>query len=398
MVEGLVGACVGLIVGAAAVGTWAATKLAHLKAKLEMQDLLSSEKEKTIKESVQSLLGQVTNVTNAALKEREAEFSRRNGQEMKSLMEPMRVQLETFQKAAEASRKANGELGVKMEDFFKVLQTAAGDFGKQAKSFTDALSGANKKQGNWGELILHQALLDCGLVENENFVAQRGSGEGIPDFQIFDPGSRKILIIDSKMSWTKYESSYRMEEGPERTAALKAHVQSVKGHIDELVKADYPKTQQPLRPGYTFVPLTAMFVPSDAALAAAIHEEPALVDYAFKRNVALVSPLTLFGFLQLVARAWSLYNTNKNSEEIMKQAKLVVERIDKLFKGLEEVGDSLEKARRKHEDVLKLARTEVAGQCIKGPALKILKYGGAPERGIKSATLLDATEEAEISS
>jgi len=348
---------------------------------------VNDEKERTIGEAVRGMLAQVANVTHAELTARQRELSERNGQDVSAMLEPLRQQLEAFRKAAEESKKSSGDLGLTMKACFDRLQQTADGFGAQARSFTDALTGANKKQGNWGESILGRALEDCGLREGEHYLTQTGGGNGIPDYQVFDPAGKKILVIDSKMSWTRYEQAYAMPEGPARAMAMREHVASVKRHVDELATADYPHRQEPPRPGYEYVPLTAMFVPCDAALSAALREEPALVDYAFKRNVALVSPLTLYGFLLLVSRAWSRYNTDRNSEEIFKQAKMLVERVDKLFRSFEEVGALLDRAREKHEAVMKLAATEAAGQCIKGPAQKILKLGGKPEHELKSATM-----------
>ena len=235
-------------------------------------------------------------------------------------------------------------------------------------------------------------LENCGLKEGEHYVAQAGSGAGIPDYQVFDPCSKKILIIDSKMSWTKYEQAYKMEPGAERSKALKEHVASVKRHIDELEAADYPNTQKPLRDGYEILPITAMFVPCDAALAAALEEEPALVDYASKHGVALVSPLSLFGSMLLVSKSWSKYNAVKNSDKIVEQAKLLVTYVDRLFKGLETMGKALKDASAAYETVLGLAVTEPSGQCIKGPALKIIKLGGTPDKGVSSKTFKNYEE------
>lgn len=363
----LIGAVIGLIIGLV-VGFLAASRL---NVRLE-----------------KGMLAEMRNLTAETLAEREKDLARRNEEQMKGLLAPMHQRLDDFRKAAEDSKKANGELSVKIGEFFKGIAETSQSFGRQAKSFTDALTGANKKQGNWGETILGQVLENCGLKEGEHYIAQSGSGSGIPDYQIFDPGSAKILIIDSKMSWTKYEEAYRLPEGAARAEALKEHIQSVKRHIDELFAADYPHKQVSPRAGYEYIPLTAMFVPCDAALAAALESDSALVDYAFKRNVALVSPLTLFGFLQLVSRAWSRYNIDRNTNAIYDEAKKLVSYVDRFFKELEGFGADLEKARGKYETLVRLAATEPSGQCIKGPALKILKLGAKPDKDLKSKELV----------
>lgn len=333
------------------------------------------------------LLAELRNLTAETLAEREHDLARRNEEQLKGLLAPMHQRLDDFRKAAEESKRTNGELGVKIGEFFKGIAETSQSFGRQAKSFTDALTGANKKQGNWGETILGRVLENCGLREGEHYLAQSGSTAGIPDYQIFDPGSAKILVIDSKMSWTRYEEAYRLPDGAARTEALKEHVQSVKRHVDELFAADYPHRQIPPRAGYAYIPLTAMFVPCDAALAAALEFEPALIDYAFKRNVALVSPLTLLGFLKLVSLAWSRYNIDRNTNAIYDEAKKLVGYVDRFFRELEGLGADLDKAREKYETLLKLAATEPSGQCIKGPALKILKLGAKPDKDLKSKEL-----------
>lgn len=351
---------------------------------------MNAEREKTFNEKIEAMMAKVSVVTANELARRERELAERNGEQVKNLLAPMHQRLEDFRKAAEESKKTNGELGLRIESFFKGIRDTSLSFGAQAKSFTDALTGANKKQGNWGEAVLGEMLASCGLKDGVHFVAQTGSGQGIPDYQVFDPSASRILVIDSKMSWTKYEEAYRLPDGPDRAAALREHVASVKRHVDELERANYPATQKPPREGYSYVPLTAMFVPCDAALAAALESEPALVDYAFKRNVALVSPLSLFGFLLLVSRAWSRYQTDRNSDAIFDEAKKLVGYVDRLFKNLEELGDSLGKAKEKYDAVVQLAAKDPAGQCVKGPALKILKLGVKLEKGLKSKELAEA--------
>ncbi|MBP5284861.1 MAG: DNA recombination protein RmuC [Kiritimatiellae bacterium] len=333
------------------------------------------------------MLAEMRNFAADELARRERELASRNAEQVKNLLAPMHQRLDDFAKAAEASKKTNGELGVKIEDFFKGIRETSASFGAQAKSFTDALTGANKKQGNWGEAILGRVLEDCGLEEGKHYLAQTGSGDYIPDYQIFDPGSSKILVVDSKMSWTKYEQAYRMPEGEERRAALREHAKSVRNHIDALCKTDYPNRLSPPRAGYSYVPLTAMFVPCDAALSAALESDPSIVDYACKRNIALVSPLTLFGFLILVSRAWSRYDIDRNTENIREEARKLVGYVDRLFRNLEDVGDLLAKATQKHEAAMQLAAKEPSGQCVKGPALKIISLGVKLERELKSKAL-----------
>ena len=354
-----------------------------------LQAQFAAEREKTVQAQLRGMLAEVENVTAAALERRERTLAARNAEQVRGLLAPMHAKLDDFRRAAEDSRKANGDLGVRIGEFLRGIQATSASFGQQAKSFTDALAGANKKQGNWGEAILGRMLSDCGLREGEGYFLQKGTGGGIPDCQVADPAGRKLLVIDAKMSWTKYEEAYRLPAGEERRAALREHVASVKRHIDELARKDYPGRLVPCVAGYGYVPLTAMFVPCNAALEAALEEDPGLMDYALKHDVALVTPLTLFGFLALVSRAWSRYAVDRNGVRIYDEAKKLVGCVDGLFRHLEDLGDALRKAGERYEAVLNLARIDPAGQCIKAPAMRILKLGARPDRGLRSRTMAE---------
>lgn len=390
VIVGIVGAALG------AGATWALlarralalkASLAQKTVELEAERRVGLEKEQKLQQQMKGMLAEMTNMTAEVLAKREQALAVRNEEQVRSLLAPMHQRLDDFRKAAEESRKANGDLGVRIGEFLNGIQGASQTMLAGAKSFSEMLAGANKKQGDWGEAVLGQALENCGLKKDVHYVAQQGSGEGIPDYQVFDPGSKKVLVIDAKTSWTNYEQAYKMPHGEERRRALQEHVKSVKGQVDRIYKADYPNRQKPLRDGYSFVPLTAMFVPSDAALAAAVEEEPGLVDYAFKRNVALVSPLTLYGFLQLVSRAWSSYHIEKSTNEIFDEAKKLVKYVDRLFVSLQGLGKSLASARENYDEAMKLAATDPEGQCVKGPALRILKLGAKPDALVKSQAL-----------
>ena len=404
LLPALAGGC-GFLLGALLALLPALIRLSRLKSQLASADAeiksaqerhrleqlaserIYAERERTVREQLQSMLSQLGAAADAAMEKRERELIAKNSEQLGHLLAPMRMKLDDFRKAAEDSRKTNDELGVKIGEFFRNIKLTSDSFGQQARSFTDALTGANKKQGNWGEAVLAQALENCGLKKDEGYFLQTGSGGGIPDCQIADPASGKLLIVDAKMSWTKYEQAYRLPDGAERRAALKEHVASVKRHIDELAKADYPHRQTPPKSGYTYIPLTAMFVPCNAALESALDTEPALVDYALKRDVALVSPTTLFGFLILVSRAWSKFEIDRNSDRIYEEARKLVAYVDRFFKNLEELGEAINKSEEKYTAVFNLARLDPEGQCIKGPAEKIINLGARPEKELKSKTL-----------
>ena len=218
---------------------------------------------------------------------------------------------------------------------------------------------------------------------------QTGVQGKIPDALVIDHVGRRILVVDSKMSWTNYAASFEMEEGPQREAELKKHVQSVRKHIEELAQKDYPSLATPAGfESYKYVPLTAMFVPCEAALEAAVRVDAKLMDFAFKNKVVLVTPPTLLGFLLLVSQAWSQFQVERNTQEIIKQARLLVERVDALFAALEDTQTHLEKGRQGLDKALKLAAKSGEGRSIVYTVNRIIKLGAPPVKKLKSQALL----------
>ncbi len=343
---------------------------------------LQEERARTLNASLQRLLAEVTQVTNAALKSREEELSAKNRQ----LLQPLSEQIARLQKDSAASQ---AQMTTRLDSFFSSLTETAAKFGQEARTFRDAMRGANKQQGTWGENILKALLESFGLQEGVHYLLQTGVQGKIPDALVIDHVGRRILVVDSKMSWTNYAASFEMEEGPQREAELKKHVQSVRKHIEELAQKDYPSLAAPAGfESYKYVPLTAMFVPCEAALEAAVRVDAKLMDFAFKNKVVLVTPPTLLGFLLLVSQAWSQFQVERNTQEIIKQARLLVERVDALFAALEDTQTHLEKGRQGLDKALKLAAKSGEGRSIVYTVNRIIKLGAPPVKKLKSQALL----------
>ncbi len=344
---------------------------------------LQTEKERTLKATLAGLLSQVSEVTNAALKSREEELAQKN----RKLLEPLSAQIDALQKE---SIESKARISTKLDTFFSSLQETATQFGAEARAFKAAMRGANKQQGTWGENILKALLESFGLQEGQHYLLQTSVQGKIPDALIIDHVGERILIVDSKMSWTNYAAAYELEEGPARTAELKKLAQSVRTHIQELAEKDYPALPSPEGfANYKYVPLTAMFVPCEAALEAALQADPSLMDFAFKKQVVLVTPPTLLGFLLLISRAWSQFQIERNTKEIIHEANLLVSRVDALFAALELADDQMLKSRESLARALQLANAEGTGQSVKGPLTRIIKLGARAEKKLKSKALAE---------
>lgn len=287
--------------------------------------------------------------------EKSVRFTEQNHKNIFAVLDPLREKLKDFEKkvdesyATERSERGmlRGELS-KMMELNKLMSS-------EAQNLSRALKGENKTQGNWGELILENILERSGLRKNEEYVLQavdmdlRGEEGQIlrPDVVVRLPDN-KHLIVDAKMTLNAYEA-YNSANTPEDIERYgKLHVESLKRHIDGLSEKKYHLADKLVSPDFVM-----LFMPVEPAFALAFRLKPDLFQYAWERNIAVVSPTTLLATLRTVSALWKQDRQEKNAMEIAKRGGLLYEKFAGLLKDLENLGDKLHAAQTAHSDVVK---------------------------------------------
>lgn len=211
----------------------------------------------------------------------------------------------------------------------------------EAARLGNSLRNAPKARGRWGEQALRNVLEQCGLTEHTDFMTEHSidtdEGRLRPDAIVRVPGN-KLLVIDAKVSLNAYQEAFEADDELIRLAALKAHVISMKNHIQTLATKSY-QSQFPEAPDYVL-----MFVPGEHFIAAALEHDPELWDYAFRNRVLLASPTNLVAIARTVAQVWRQDGLATEAREIGKLGGELYDRLAVAAEHMKRVGSGLSSA------------------------------------------------------
>src|SRR5690606_11283187 len=202
-----------------------------------------------------------------------------------------------------------------------------------------ALKG-QKTQGNWGELVLERVLEHAGLEQGREYQTQVSlkSAEGErfqPDVLIQLPGDKQV-VVDAKVSLTAYQALIAADDEAARSHALKQHVLSLRSHLKGLSVKDYQRLE-----GLHSLDFVLLFVPIEAAFAAALQADPGLFQEAFEQHIVIVSPTTLLATLRVIDSLWRQERQRQNALAIAQRAGQLYDKFVAFIADLDEVGNRL---------------------------------------------------------
>lgn len=358
-------------------------RLAEAEAKKSGQDELNRAKESELAAQRDSLRSEFAKIAADLLGDKQSALSKANEDSVRSLFSGLKEKLDRYGQEVEKSAESNARMGLELKTHVCSLQ----QFAAEARSFTAALVGGNKIQGNKGEEILANILEQSGMRKGVHYDTQLGArDEGRPDVSIYDVRNRHVILIDAKMNIKDYIAACNLPDDAahkeEKSRALKAHVASVKRQVDNLSLKDYANSVTP-KEGYDNLPLVAMFCPFDTVLEAALIADPTLVQYAYEKNIVFVTPLTLWGYLWLVSWGWKQREVERRYDEIQSLGRDVVAAVDFLLDDLASMGNSLDRAKASYDSLYKRATLEKGQMSVRRAAGKLLDYGVTPKGRLK---------------
>ena len=263
-------------------------------------------------------------------------FSKQNREQVDLLLKPLGDKIVEFQTGLLRDR---AEMGQRIQNLMATSMTMS----QEAHALTNALKGNSQVQGAWGEMVLSTILERSGLREGQEFVTQQShtseDGRRLRDRRRVRLPNGDVLIVDSKVSLNAFDAYVNTDDAYERAQHLKAHTASLRSHIKMLAGKEYHRHA---KSGIDFV---FLFVPIEAAFAAAVNAEPSLLDYALSQGVAMTTPTTLMSALRTVRNVWDVEKRQQNAEEIAERAGALYDKVAGFLDSMEKVGQSLDRTR-----------------------------------------------------
>jgi DNA recombination protein RmuC len=109
----------------------------------------------------------------------------------------------------------------------------------------------------------------------------------------------------------------------------------MKSHIDTLATKAYWTS---LNASPDFV---VCFIPSESLLAASLEADPSILEYAFQKNVALASPVSLFSVLKTINFIWRQNVDETQVRNMIKLGHELYERVGKIAELADKLGRSI---------------------------------------------------------
>lgn len=289
-----------------------------------------------------------SDISQKHLREQEKEMRAANAVSLKPMLDAIDATMKDFGAAFRDNRDQQLQNKASFDQAIRDLGEKALSIGKEAETLTKALRNDSKVQGNWGEAILANVLSGAGLEQGRDFLVQQHEsdekgGTLIPDVEIPLPDGDK-LIVDSKASLTAYCDYVGTEDETARAAAVKAHLQSVRKHVDELAEKDYGRNVKKAQ-GYVL-----MFIPNDGAYLLAMQNDDKLAVDAFRRRVIIVNPATLMLCLQMVQMLRSREKQSENCEKIFELAAKMYDKFATFAQTFTKLGSGLESLRKTYDE------------------------------------------------
>jgi DNA recombination protein RmuC len=254
-------------------------------------------------------------------------------QAIAALVKPIAETLNRFDAKVQDVERERIGASARLDEQLRALQG-------ETSSLVKALRSPNVR-GQWGELQLRRVVEAAGMLEHCDFSVKESvegdEGRLTPDLIVRLPGGRSV-VVDAKVPATAYLAAQEAPDDATKATRLREHARQLREHVTRLGNKAYWQRFQPTPD------VVVLFVPAEALLTAALHHDPALLEFSLTKNVLLASPITLVGLLRAVAFGWQQERMTQNAQEISELGRTLYERICKMAEHFDRLGGSLKRS------------------------------------------------------
>ncbi len=255
---------------------------------------------------------------------------------IKGLVEPLKTQLETYQRRLQQSETAQADTLGKVKEQLTALAQQSQSLAAETQQFRMVLR-SNQARGRWGEETLRRVVEAAGMSAHCDFSEQTKEGDSMPDLIVRLPGER-VIIVDSKVPDLDFLNALDAADTTKRADALASHATKLKATIKALADRDYPSQ---FRNALDYV---VLFLPAESLFSAALEGDRELIVWAAAKRIMLATPASLIALLRSVSVSWQQHAQTENAQKITDAAAELFARVVIFARHLENIRSGLESA------------------------------------------------------
>ena len=255
---------------------------------------------------------------------------------IKTLVEPLKQQLETYQQRLQQSETAQASTLGEVKKQMELLSQQSQSLAAETQQFRMVLR-SNQARGRWGEETLRRVIEAAGMSAHCDFTEQTQSDDKKPDLIVRLPGDR-FIIVDAKVPELDFLTALDSADTTKRAEALGAHAAKLKATVKALADREYPREFP------NALDHVVLFVPAESLFSAALEGDHDLIIWAAARRILLATPASLIALLRSVSVCWQQYAQTENTRAIAEAAQDLYARVATFTDHFENIRDGLEKA------------------------------------------------------
>jgi len=241
--------------------------------------------------------------------------------EIETKLNVINKQINEFQKSStdsitqqfKESNKVIKDITSEIEQIKNTNQQVLG-FSNQLKNLEKTFSNV-KQRGTFGEIQLENILSDYAPVGSYEMQYTFSNGDTVD--AVINSGEY-IIPIDAKFPMENYNRLLESSNTEEEAEYVNKFKNDVKKRIDETAKYVRPK-ERTIDLAYMFVPAEGLYQDMLRSRTGTINiNDVNLMQYAFKKNVIICSPVTLFAMLTVVVKQIQNYKIEESIKNVVK--------------------------------------------------------------------------------